>query len=317
MDISVCIANWNCRELLRECLRSLLRQPQGVHLEVIVVDNASADGASEMVACEFPEVLLIRNRTNEGFAKASNKAAQRASGRYLLFLNNDTVVPADSLRRLLDYADQHPEVGMFGPRLRGSDGRFQISYRSHPSPAALLHRSLLLRWTGLFAREYRRYRRHYYDPNYTGPVDLLMGAAVLMPRHVFIESGGWDEDFVFGGEDLELSARIRRRRPIHFISGVDIIHHGRVSSRLNIGFSSESVAVGYVKYLRKMGVSPWLLNLYKLVIILDTPLQLIATLLQGVLRQLRGRRSKAACSFLAARGTWYFLRHSLLRFCRA
>lgn len=317
MDISVCIANWNCRELLRECLRSLLRQPQGVWLEVIVVDNASVDGASEMVACEFPEVKLVRNPSNEGFAKASNKAARLATGRYLLFLNNDTYVPPNSLRQLLDYAEDHPEVGMFGPRLRGSDGQFQISYRSNPSTAALLHRSLLLRWTGLFARAYREYRRNRYDPNYCGPVDLLMGAAVLMPRWVFENGGQWDEDFVFGGEDLELSARIRRRWPIHFVNRVDILHHGRVSSRLNIGFSTESVAVGFVKYLRKTGTSTAGLWLYKTVVILDAPLQMLAAAIQGTVRRLRGQNSKARGSFLAARGAWHFIRYSLVRFFRA
>src|SRR5262245_45276135 len=149
IDVSVCIANWNCRNMLRDCLASLLRQPQGVKLEVVVVDNASTDGAAELVAAEFPEVVLVRNATNEGFARASNRAAQHAGGRYLFFLNNDTVVPPMGLARLIEYADAHPDVGMFGPRLRDSDGAFQISYRRRPTVVALLHRTLLLRWTGM------------------------------------------------------------------------------------------------------------------------------------------------------------------------
>jgi len=317
MDVSVCIANWNCRNLLRECLRSLLRQPQGVRLEVIVVDNASEDGAAEMVAEEFPEVRLIRNSTNKGFAKASNQAAAQAIGRYLFFLNNDTFVPPNSLRELIAYAEAHPEVGMFGPRLRGSDGKFQISYRSHPTTMALLHRTLILRWTGLFARAYRSYRRETYQPNYTGPVDLLMGAAVLMPRQVFLEGGHWDENFAFGGEDLELSARIGRRHPIHFVSSVEIMHYGRVSSRLNVGFSTENVALGYLRYLRKRGSSPWALRVYKTVVLLDTPWQVVAATVQGLVRRLRGDTRKTERSFLAARGAWYFLRYSVPKFLQA
>src|SRR5690348_4073153 len=125
LDVSVCIVNWNCREMLRACLASLLRQSQGIRLETIVVDNASTDGAADRVACEFPEVQLVRNTENRGFSRGNNQAAARASGRYLFFLNNDTVVPPGTLGRLTAFADAHPEIGMIGPRLRGGDGRFQ------------------------------------------------------------------------------------------------------------------------------------------------------------------------------------------------
>src|SRR5207245_11394963 len=109
--------NWKWRELLRACLESLHDQPQGVTLETIVVDNASQDGAADMVAREFPEAILIRNRANVGFARANNQAAQRARGRYVFFLNNDTVVPAGALGRLVDHADAHPQIGIIAPRL--------------------------------------------------------------------------------------------------------------------------------------------------------------------------------------------------------
>src|SRR5947209_13599707 len=103
IDVTVCIANWNCRELLRGCLESLHDRPQGVRLETVVVDNASTDGAADMVARDFPEVTLIRNAENVGFSRASNQAAAVARGRYLFFLNNDTVVSAGALRRLVSY----------------------------------------------------------------------------------------------------------------------------------------------------------------------------------------------------------------------
>jgi N-acetylglucosaminyl-diphospho-decaprenol L-rhamnosyltransferase len=291
--------------------------PQGVRLETVVVDNASQDGAADLVAREFPEVRLIRNDQNHGFARANNQAAAVARGRYLFFLNNDTVVPPLALRQMLDYAVAHPEVGMLGPRLRGPDGHAQISYRQRPTVAALLHRTLLLRWTGLMRRAYYRYRRRDFRPGVSRPVEALMGAAVFLPRRVFFECGRWDEDFAFGGEDLDLSTRVGRRRPLVFFAGVEILHHGRVSSRLNIGFSTPSVAVGYVQYFRKAGA--WRLTLwaYKTLVTLDAPVQVAAKSVQYLWRRLSGRPAKAAQSWLAVRGAWHFLSRGLLRFWRA
>jgi GT2 family glycosyltransferase len=161
-DVSVCIANWNCRDYLRDCLASLLHSPQGVLVEVIVADNGSTDGAAEMVAAEFPEVTLIVNSENLGFARASNQAAERAGGRYVFFLNNDTVVPPMSLRQLVAFADAHPHVGMIGPRLRDGNGRLQISYRRKPTLRAMLHRAAFLRWTGVFRRAYDDFLRDVF-----------------------------------------------------------------------------------------------------------------------------------------------------------
>jgi GT2 family glycosyltransferase len=270
-----------------------------------------------MVEREFPEVILIRNAENRGFAKASNQAAAASSGRFLFFLNNDTIVSPMALHGLLDYARRHPDAAMLGPRLRDSDGAFQISYRRRPTVSALLHRTAILRWTGAFGSIYRRYRRGGYNPHHRGQVDLLMGAAVFVSREVFFACGRWDEDFAFGGEDLELAARIGERYAVHFVPDVEVTHHGRVSSRLNVGFSTESVAIGYVQYLRKTGTSTTGLLFYKLAVTVDAPLQLLTTGSQYLARRIAGRREKAGKSLLAFRGSMHFLGRSLPRFWRA
>lgn len=314
IDVSVCIANWNCCDLLRRCLESLFQQDQGVAFEVIVVDNASSDGAAEMVAAEFPQVKLVRNGENLGFSKANNQAATIARGRYFFFLNNDTVVPAGTLRQFFEFAEANPSVGMVGPRLRGADGVFQISYRRRPTLGALLHRISLLRWTGLFRRAYYEYRRDSFDPEGVRPVEVLMGAAVFLHRSVFEDSGRWDEQYRFGGEDIDLSTQVGMRRPLVYVGDVEVVHYGRVSSRKNVGFSAPNVAIGYVRYFRKSGSSRAALLLYKALVTLDAPLQCIGKLMQGAIRHLRGRRDKAKKSWLAARGLWHFLRHELVRF---
>ena len=316
-DVSVCIANWNCRELLRRCLQSLYDQPQGVRFEVVVVDNASADGAPDVVAAEFPQVTLVRNAENRGFSAANNQAAALARGRYFFFLNNDTVVPPNTLRQFLDFAQANPSVGMVGPRLRGGDGTFQISYRRRPTLAALLHRVSLLRWTGLFRRAYYDYRRDTFDPDGVRPVEVLMGAAVFLPRQVFEDSGRWDEQYRFGGEDIDLSTQVGRRRPLVYHGDVEVVHYGRVSSRKNIGFAAPNVAVGYVRYFRKAGATRTSLVVYKALVTVDAPVQMGAKAVQGVFRQLRGRPDKAAKSWLAAKGLWHFVSRELVRFWKA
>ncbi|MDB5309460.1 MAG: glycosyltransferase family 2 protein [Gemmataceae bacterium] len=315
--VSVCIANWNCVGLLRRCLESLFHHDQGVPFEVVVVDNASSDGAAEMVAAEFPQVALVRNAENRGFSIANNQAATLARGRYLFFLNNDTVVPPNTLRQFLDFAEANPSVGMVGPRLRGSDGAFQISYRRRPTLAALLHRVSLLRWTGLFRRAYYEYRRDSFDPNGVRPVEVLMGAAVFLPRAVFEDSGRWDEQYRFGGEDIDLSTQVGQRRPLVYVGSVEVVHYGRVSSRKNIGFAAPNVAIGYVRYFRKAGASPAALAVYKTLVTVDAPVQCVMKMVQGAVRYATGRRAKATKSWLAARGLWHFMRHELVRFWKA
>jgi GT2 family glycosyltransferase len=314
IDVSVCIANWNCRDMLKTCLESLQDQSPGVRLETIVVDNGSSDGAADMVAREFPEVILIRNPGNAGFARANNQAARRASGRYLFFLNNDTVVPAGALRRLLAYAETHPEVGLIGPRLRDGAGRLQVSYRSRPTLPTFLHRTSLLRWTGVLKGAYQRYRREEFDPNHTRRVQVLMGAAMFLPRDVFFQCGPWHESYVFGGEDLELCARVGREYAVVYLSSVEITHFGRVSTRQHIGFAFTNMVIGFARYLRRDGCSPETLLAYKVIVTMDAPVQLVGKALQYLWRRLRGRRDKARKSLVAMRGFGHFLAKGLLEF---
>jgi hypothetical protein len=317
IDVSVCIVNWNCCEVLRACLESLHRQPQGTAFETIIVDNGSTDGAAEMVETEFPEVLLIRNPTNRGFAPANNQAARLARGRYLFFLNNDTQVPAETLGRLIAYGDAHPDVGMIGPCLRNAAGELQYSYRRRPTVPTLLHRTTLFRWTGLFRRGYRRVRRQDAEQTSPRPVDILMGAALLLPRHVFAECGPWDEGYTFGGEDMDLCTRVGRRYGVIYLPSVEITHLGRMSTQQHLEYTSTHIPRGFVRYLRSIGSPLSALLAYKLVITLDAPLQWLAKAAQFAWRRLVGKRDKAEKSRRAMQSIAHFLTRGLGPFWKA
>ena len=313
--VTVCIVNWNCRPLLHACLRSLTSRLQRLRLEVIVVDNGSTDGAADMVRRCFPRVVLVRNADNAGFARANNQAACLARGRYLFFLNNDTVAPPGALRRLVEYLREHPEIGLLGPRLRDARGRVQTSCRRRPTVAALLHRTCLLRWTGLFRAAYRRYRSRDGGDG-VRPVEVLMGAALLMRRDAYRECGGWDEGYTFGGEDVDLCTRVGRSRPVVHHPGVEIVHHGRASSRRHIDYAYPHTLIGVARAMRRAGATSASLMLYKIVVTLDAPLQWLRLAGQCLWRRGRGQAAAAERSRGARRGVGAFLRRGLPAFWR-
>jgi len=316
-DLSVCIINWNGRDVLRNCLRSLQAGQEPIRVEVIVVDNASSDGSADIVPAEFPEALLMRNTANRGFAAANNQAAARATGRYLLFLNNDTVVPPGSLARLVQFLDSDPKVVAVGPKLLGADGQPQRTGRNLPTLRAMLHRGVLpVRWTGLFARKYREYR-HTFDSSQSGPVPQLAAAALLVRPEGFKSIGGWDETFEFGVEDVDFCQRLAEFGTIYYLSDVTITHLGRVSSHLNRPWVFRSYQCGFVQYFRKHHRSRWAPLIYKIGITVDTPIRLVSLLLKMAMSRVFGRKEEAARSRERASALWFFLVHGMTQFWKA
>ncbi|MFP5503976.1 MAG: glycosyltransferase family 2 protein, partial [Candidatus Sericytochromatia bacterium] len=125
--LSILIVNWNTRDLLLDCLRSLREAAIAMPFELIVVDNASTDGSAEAVSRAFPEARLIANAENVGFARANNQALAESRGELLLLLNPDTVVAPGQIERMLGYMQAHPRCGILGPKLLNPDGSFQLS----------------------------------------------------------------------------------------------------------------------------------------------------------------------------------------------
>ena len=133
ITVSVIIVSWNAREYLRQCLASLLDETCRYPMEIIVVDNASSDGSADCVANSYPNVRLIRNAENVGFAKANNIGVSASTGSYLCFVNSDVKVLPLCLSRLVEYGEKNQKAGIVGPRITGGDGNLQRSCRGFPT----------------------------------------------------------------------------------------------------------------------------------------------------------------------------------------
>lgn len=233
MTLSIIIVNWNTRDLTKQTIESVYRETHGMDFEIILVDNASADDTVAVIKKEFPEVILIENTDNLGFAKANNQGMKIAKGKYMMLLNSDTIVLDRALNTLVAYMDAHPEVMMVGPKLLNEDRTFQHACRRNlPNPVnSFFHLFGLVK---LFPKSkwVNDYKKYAHDPNITEPVPALSGAGMLFRREVFETIGGLDETFFMYGEDLDFCKRIVDKGwKTVFVHDAEIVHLGGQSSK--------------------------------------------------------------------------------------
>jgi hypothetical protein len=212
-DVSVVLVNWNARDMLRACLLSLRKQEGRLRQEWIVVDNGSTDGSAAMLRTEWPEVLLIQPGRNIGYVRANNEGLRHARGRYVFFLNNDTVLDPHALRELVSFLDDRPRAGACSGLILNPDGTDQGCARRLPTVASGLfgRRSPLTRlWpNNPWSRRFMAGWQH--EGNDPFEVEILSSAAILMPLPLALELNGMDEEFRLYWVDAELCTRIRRR----------------------------------------------------------------------------------------------------------
>ena len=243
IDLSVVILNWNARPFLVACLDSILRQNWRCAIEVIVVDNDSQiDDSVEVVRRDYPDVTLIQSGGNIGFSAGNNVGWRASSGRFVLFLNPDTVVENGALDVLCDWMDAHPNVGAIGPRMTYPDGELQASARGFPSFGAGLFRNSFLGrlWPG--NPWSRGYLQTGADAARERAVDWLSGSAILARRaalqQIDLGRGPWDEDFFMYCEDIDLCYRLMQNGwPRFYVPAATIQHHIGKSSDLAQGRS--------------------------------------------------------------------------------
>lgn len=230
-DLSIVVVNRNTRGLLDACLASIRSSPDTVGLEVIVVDNGSTDGSVELVREGYPEVRLIANPRNTGYAFPNNQGIAESRGRYVLLLNSDTEVRPLALTRMVEFMDSHPEAGACGPLLRFPDGRLQRSCYSVPSPRTYLSTVLTLdrrfprsRWFG---------NQHTgFGHDRTSEAEAILGAALLVRRETLEAVGGLDERLRIHYNDFDWCLRIRAAGwKVFFVHDAEVVHHLQATTR--------------------------------------------------------------------------------------
>jgi GT2 family glycosyltransferase len=231
-DLSIVIVNWNTREFLSRCLRSVYDTTLDLDFEVIVVDNGSADGSQEMVQQEFPGVSLIANTENKGFAKANNQAIRRSRGRYVLLLNSDAFVRENTIEHTVAFMDGHPEAGMAGCKLLFEDGRLQPSCYSFPTLFTEFFIAVGLDRLFPKSRLFGKYGMTYWDFDDIREVDVILGAFMLVRATAVDEVGLMDERYFMYSEEVDWCYRFREKGwKIYFYPHVEAVHLGGGSTR--------------------------------------------------------------------------------------
>jgi len=235
VKLSVVIVSYNVAYFLEQALLSVRRAAEqlGEPVEVFVVDNHSADNSVAMVRARFPEVTLLVNHDNPGFAKANNQALRRATGQYCLLLNPDTLVEEEAFRRCCDFMDAHPEAGGLGVQMLDGRGRFlPESKRGLPTPAVAFYKMVGLAKLLPRSRTFGRYHLGFLSSNETHSVEVLSGAYMWLRRAALDQVGLLDEDYFMYGEDIDLSYRLTRGGWLnYYLPTVRILHYKGESTR--------------------------------------------------------------------------------------
>ena len=248
MNLSVIIVNWNTRELLAQCLASVVSDLPSI--EVYVVDNASVDGSAQMVSRQFPSVHLVENAENVGFAVANNQAILRAKGHYVMLLNSDTQVHDGALETMIKFMDDHPRAGACGPLLLNADGTLQVSCHPMLTPWREFWRLLFL--DQLWRRA--TYDMPSWDMKRSRDVEVIKGACFVLRREALDQVGLLDQRYFMYTEEVDLCYRLRRAGwRLVWIPQACVTHFGGGSTRKLAETMYVELYRSKVQFFRKFG----------------------------------------------------------------
>lgn len=234
-DVSIIIVSWNTKKMLEDCIRSIYEQTKKYTFEIIVTDNNSPDKSADMVAEKFPDVVLIANKDNKGFAAGNNQALAIAKGAYILLLNPDTLVINAAIDRMLDYAKSYQgekKLGILTCKLLNGDMTLQKSVNNYYSFwrsfvenrfFAPLIEKLNFKSSGL---------KSTWNHDSDIAIDWAYGAVMLFSREILERVGMLDDRFYIYAEEMDYFMRVKKAGyESRFVAGIEIIHYGKSSSR--------------------------------------------------------------------------------------
>ena len=255
MKLSIVIICWNDLKVIENCLSSIFKGTTKTEFEVIVTDNGSTDGSIERIRTNFPAVRLIENGANLGFSKANNVGIRAAVGDYVLILNPDTIVHPGSLDRWMEFADKHPEAGGFGCKVLNPDGSFQGTARPFPTVRRALIAALGLRALAYLGSAFISDKYVGWNGETERKIDWQSGCCVMVRGEVLKQIAGFDEQFFFHYEEVDLCFRVwESGHPILFTPDVTITHLGGQSvGRFPVRFAIETTRNCYRYFYKHFG----------------------------------------------------------------
>lgn len=287
MKLSIIIVNYNVRFFLEQCLASVFAAGEGLEIEVWVVDNNSVDDSVAMVKERYPQVHIIANRDNPGFAKANNQALRQATGDYMLLLNPDTVVERDTFRICTDFMQQHPDCGGLGVKMINGEGKYlKESKRGFPTP-----RTSFFKISGLIRvfphhPKIAAYYMGHIDEDTISEIEILSGAFLMISREALAKVGLLDESYFMYGEDIDFSWRIRLAGyKNYYLPTTRIIHYKGESTKkgsLNYVYTFYNAMIIFSRRYFSGNGAKFYLTLIQLAIWLRATLSFIERMLRHI-----------------------------------
>lgn len=251
LDISILIVNFNARELVLACLKSVYETTRRHSFEIIVIDNHSTDGSAVEIRARFPQAILIENTENVGFARANNQGIAQSRGRYFLLLNPDSVVLPDAIDVLVDFMDREPEVGIAGPTLLDAQGTTRRSFRAFPSPRDEFLQSVFLdRLASFFVWDIALL--HAKKQRIGHSVDWITGACLIIRRQMTDRVGVFDPNYFLYYEEVDLCLRAKKDGwRVQLVPEALVVHYGGRSTSRYLTFSLVASFKSRYYYFRK------------------------------------------------------------------